>query len=174
MPADGILNQNRVYNSKQTPVVYRQFNVPQYPPTGELIAPSTDTTLKTYSAGRILARYGSDAPSPELVGKLVNWNPLSTVVSQKTPTHILSDEFIHDMPGIDTTTTVTFTATANRVECTPLLIGLALFSNAIAAANTATIVTAFNTAFKTAVIGVSANTLDTTNVISIQSTATVA
>lgn len=159
-----------VFNRKQTPVVCTQFNAPTYPSIGSIIAPSTDATLKTYSAGRILATYGNDAPSADLVGTLVNWNPASTVASQKIPTHILSDEFAHDLVGIDLTSTSTATATINRVACTPLLIGLSLFYNAIVSGNTATIVTAFNTAFKTATLGNSRNADSVTKVISIQST----
>lgn len=169
MPADHINGSQQVFNSKQTPVVCKQFNVPPYPADGHLIAPSTDTTLPLYSAGRILATYGSDAPSPELVGMLVNWDPASSVNSQKVPTHILSDEFVHNMPGVDTTTAETYTATCNRVACTPLAIGLGLYSNAIAEGNTSTIVTAFYAAYTTIVLGQSSNTLDTQNVISIQS-----
>ena len=169
MPATNINGSQRVFNSKQTPVVCSQFNVPNYPANGHLIAPSTDNTLPLYGAGRILATYGSDAPSPELVGMLVNWNPASSVNSQKVPTHILSDEFVHDMPGVNTTTAETYTATCNRVTCTPLAIGLALYANAITEGNTATIVTAFYAAYTTTVVGQSSNTLDTQNVISIQS-----
>jgi hypothetical protein len=168
MSATGINNATKVFKSKQTPVVCLQYNVPQYPSIGALLAPSTDTTLPLYSAGRLLATYGVDAPDPALVGKSVNWDPASAVVSQQTPTHILSDEFVHDLVGIDITNNDTLTATANRVRITPLGIGLGLYLNAITSGNTAAIVTAFNAAFRTIVLGNSSNTLETTQVISIQ------
>lgn len=171
MPATNINGSQTVFTSRQTLVVYRQFNVPTYPANGYLIAPSTDSTLLTYSAGRVLATYGSDAPSPELEGMLVNWDPSSSVTSQTIPTHILSDEFTHDLLGVDTTTAATYTATCNRVPCTSLSIGLCLYAGAITEANTATIVTAFYTAYTTTVLGQSSNTLGSQDVITIQSVA---
>ena len=165
MSATNINVSQVAFTSKQTPVVYRQFNVPTYLANGHLIAPSTDATLPLYSAGRILATYGADAPSPELVGMLVNWDHTSAVVSQTKPTHILSDEFTHDMAGVDTTTAETYTATCNRVPCTSLSIGLCLYANAITEGNTATVVTAFNAAYTVTVLGQSRNTLDVQNEI---------
>jgi len=171
MSATSINGSQTVFTSKQTPVVYRQFNVPTYPADGHLIAPSTDATLPLYSAGRILATYGADAPSPELVGMLVNWDSASAVVSQTKPTHILSDEFTHDMPGVDTTSTETYTATCNRIPCVVIGIGLSLYEDALIAGNTATVKTAFDAAYTVTVLGQSRNTLDVQNVISIQSVA---
>lgn len=171
MVASTINASQRVFQSKQTPVVCTQYNVPRYPANGYLLAPSTDVDLPTYSAGRILATYGSDAPEPEMEGMKVNWDPTSSVASQAVPTDILSDEFVHNLLGVDLTTTETFTATCNRVNCTPLGIGLALYSNAIEEGNTPDIVTAFYAAYTTTVLGESSNTNNTQNVISIQSVA---
>lgn len=166
--AININGAKKVFASKQTLVVYQQGNAPTYRSVSKILAPSTDATLPLYSAGRILATYGADAPSPDLIGCAVNWDPTSAIASQKIATHILSDEFVHDVTGIDITSTLTMTETINRVACTPLGINLSLYYSAIALNNTAAVVTAFNTSFATINLGDTSNTNTADKVISIQ------
>lgn len=165
-----INNQTPQFTSKQTLVVYQQFNAPRYPSVNGVLAPSTDTAWPTYSAGRILACYGSDAPKPELVGAYVNYDPSSTVASQTVPVAVLSAPFIQNLTGLDITSTATMTATLNRVEIAPLLIGTSLYKGALTNANEATIVLAFNASFDIASLGKVKNGMSDDEVITIQST----
>ena len=163
-----INDQQKVFSSVQTLVVYQQFNAPRYPAINVLLAPSTDATLPTYSAGRLLAQYGADAPSADLVGMYVNYDPASAVVSQQKCVAVLSAPFVQDLPGVDVTSTETMTATINRVEVTPLLIGTSLYLSAIENANDAAVVTAFEGAFTLASLGNVNVGMEPTQVVSIQ------
>lgn len=163
-----INNATQQFTSKQTLVVYQQYDAPVYPAVGGLLAPSTDVTLPLYSAGRLLALYGADAPDADLIGTYVNFDPASLVVSQQTCVAVLSAPFVHDLAGLDVTTTESMSATINRVEITPLLIGTSLYMSAINEGNTATIVTAFEAAFTLANLGNIKMGMADTSVVSIQ------
>jgi hypothetical protein len=135
------------YVSKQTLVVYQQSNAPKYPELEVILAPSTDVNKPTYASGRILAKYGSDAPSAGLVGTYVNWDPASAINSQKVPVAIISSEWAQGLTGVDLTTQITATNTINNVNVSPLTIGTTLYKNAVEGANETAIVTAFFTHF---------------------------
>lgn len=135
------------YISKQTLVVYQQANAPRYPELEVILAPSTDLTMPTYASGRLLAKYGSDAPSAGLVGTYVNWDSASAINSQKIPVAIISSEWAQGLTGIDLTTQSNATKTINNVNVVPLLIGTTLYKNAVIDGNEPTVVTAFNSHF---------------------------
>lgn len=134
------------YTSSQTPVVFQQQNAPKYPELEVILAPSTDTNMPTYSSGRIMAKYGSDAPAG-LQGTYVNYDPASSVNSQKIPVAIICDEWALGLTGVNLTSEVTATNTINTVNVCPNLIGQVLFLNAIVNGNEAAVVTGFNAYF---------------------------
>ena len=163
-----INNAQFAFKRVQRLVVYQQANAPQYPAPTFILAPSTDTALPTYTAGRLLATYGNDAPNANLIGTLVNWDPASSVASQTIATHVLSDAFVENLPGIDLTNTATATATINRVACTPLFIGLCLQYGYLVESNSTAVMTAFNTDFTVRKIADITNTKVVDKIISIQ------
>ena len=142
-----INSASHAFRSIQTPVVYEQANGPKYPELEVILAPSTDVALPTYSSGRILAKYGSDAPLPALVGTYVNYDPASAVDSQKIPVAVLSSEFAQGLTGVDTTSTATATATLNQVNVAPLAAGIILYLNSLVNANEGAVITAFESYF---------------------------
>ena len=155
-----------VYTSIQTPVVYQQSNAPKYPELEVILAPSTDVLKPTYASGRLMAKYGSDAPSASLVGTYVNYDPASAVASQAIPVAIICDQFAQVLTGVDTTSTTTATNTINNVNVAPLLIGTTLYQNAIINGNSGAVVTGFNAYFiitdlQTVMIGQTATQLIT-------------
>lgn len=148
MTAFTIAGGRQAFTSKQVTVLYQQGQNKLYPTENLVLAPSTDTANLTYSAGRLLAVYTeANAPSPQLVGMAVNYDPTSTNADQKICSYVLSDEFANDLMGIDLTTITTATLTTNRVQCAPLLIGAQFMQSAIDNANTSAVITGFNAAF---------------------------
>lgn len=147
-----INNSIPVFNYKQILVEYSNGNGYPYPRDSGILAPSTDTTTPLYSSGRLLAQYSvADAPSPELAGAYVNYDPASTKASQKICVGIIPTGY-NNLTGINVTTTDTKTATINNINVVRLLSGVTLYQATIIAQNSAAVVTGFNTAFTPKVV----------------------
>jgi hypothetical protein len=133
-----------VFTSDQTCVVVRGPNVPQIPQVDGALAPSTDGSL--YYSGRLLSKYGADAPAG-LSGTYVNYDPASLNDDQKVPTHVISGEFVSGVSGVDITSGATAAATLNIVPITPLLNGLTLYENSLTENNPSAVMTGFEAYF---------------------------
>jgi len=142
-----INNSVTAFNYTQVLVEYSNGYGYPYPRDSGILAPSTDSARPLYSSGRLLAKYSvADAPSPELAGAYVNYDPASTKVSQKTCVAIIPTGY-KDLTGVNVATADTETATINNINVVKLLAGVTLFEATIIAQNSAAVVTGFNTAF---------------------------
>lgn len=137
---------NKVFETKQTLVVYQNGQVMATPFDNGVLAPNTKGVK--YQSGMLLAQYTvANAPVPALAGMFVNYDSTSANLDQKVCVGILPTGY-YDVSGIDLTTQETATATVNRVNVARLFAGLNLYNETIVAQNDPADVTAFNTDFE--------------------------
>lgn len=162
-----INNSIPVFTYKQILVEYTNGSGYPYPRNSGILAPSTDSTRPLYSSGRLLAKYGNDAPTLALVGAWVNYDPASSVVSQKTCVGIIPAGY-NDLTGVDLTNITTETETINNISVVMLLSGVTLYEATIIAQNSAAVVTGFNTDFSPKVVTTTYYDGVESNIIAIQ------
>ena len=146
-----INGSNQLYQLPQRKVIYGQGLPGVYQIEG-LLAPVvtviTPNNYPTYNTGRVLSQYNTLPPDPQLAKFLVNYDPASTSagsIDQRTPTHILSSEFIYNQAGVDLTN---ITATYQKVEALPLTIGTKFIDYWVINDNDPTVWANFQTKFK--------------------------
>lgn len=132
------------WDNKQWNVLYEGRDAPQYPQILGTIVKATDDTL--YYSGRILSQYTeANAPDPSLVGMFVNYDPDSTNPDQQIPSHVIADEWVNGLLGLDITSATTTTDTFNTINVAPLgAIGTTLYYNTLTANNTVGVIAGFN------------------------------
>lgn len=138
---NGAVNQ---WSNPQWNVLYEGANAPKYPQIQGTLVKSTDDTL--YYSGRILSIYTeANAPDPSLVGTYVNYDPESENLDQQVPSHIIVDEWVNGVHGLDITSQTTRTNTFNQVNVSPLsFIGTTLYYNTIQTNNSSDVLDGFN------------------------------
>lgn len=144
-----INGSNTLWKNKQWNVVYEQENAPKYLQLTSTLVASTDSTAPLYYSGRILSIItATNATNPQLIGKFLNYQPGSANPDQLIPTHIIAEQFINGMIGLDITTQTSATQTFNLVSATPLIpIGTTLYYNTLVANNTSAVMVGFNAYF---------------------------
>lgn len=174
-----MINGSPVWEADQTLVMYlgQGDNPASYPRIREILAPIVDSenpTRTLYHAGNLLARYGTNAPSPELVGTYVNFDPASSNADQKICIGVLVEPMANNMVGIDTTNAETATQTINRVEIvlfgneTTGIRNIKMYEKALTDNNSAAVITGFKAQFSIVTITTTYYKMDLTNVISLQ------
>jgi hypothetical protein len=135
----------KVFQNQQWNVIYEQFNAPQYPNQYGLLNAPLDGTA--YTSGRLLAQYtAANAPSPDLVGTYINYDPAGTT-AQQTLSAIIAEQWVNDYEGIDFTTPETIARTFRNIQVAPLLIGTTLYFNTLEANNSVAVITGFDAFF---------------------------
>lgn len=150
-----------VFTVKQRQIIYTQGGLlPANPYTNGSLAPSTAID-PTYKTGTLLAKYGANAPTPDLVGTYVNYDPASLNDDQKVCVGLIAQgEFINGISGVVLTTPTTTAATINAVQIalfqndanviTGWLINSAVLTDTTV--NSGAVITGFNATFKTAIV----------------------
>lgn len=159
--------RKQVYSSSQ--VLFLCTNVGRQA-AGQLstdvrLAASTDVTKPFYSAGRLLAKYDANAPTPDLVGYYVNYDPASSNPDQAVCVAAIADGFLN-VAGYDASTQ----PIPPLVSVVTLLIPTTYYRSTLVSANTPAVVIGFYASFTVGVVGqvYYADTL--TNVETIQGT----
>ncbi len=130
-----------VWTNKQWNVLYEGENAPKYPQILGILLKTVEAvaTLPLYYSGRILSIITSGANT----GMFINYDPDGSG-DQLVPTHIIADQWVNGLAGLDTTSLTTKSLTFNKVNVAPLgLTGTTLYRNTIVANNTAACVTGF-------------------------------
>lgn len=131
----------QIWDNKQWNVLYEGENAPKYPQILGILLKVVEVTptLPLYFSGRILSIITSGAHT----GMFINYDPAGSG-DQLVPTHVIADEWVNGLAGMDTTSLTTTSLTFNKVNVAPLgLIGTTLYNNTLVANNTAGAITGF-------------------------------
>jgi hypothetical protein len=139
-----VKNSSKIFDNIQTLVLYQNGSGYLYPLDSGILAPSTDLTRPTYSAGRLLAQYTTVPPTPALQDAYVNYDPASSNADQAKCVAIIPTGY-YNLTGLNNTSTSTATDTINNINVARLLAGVQLFYATIVAQNSTAVVTGFNT-----------------------------
>lgn len=161
-----IYGGKQVFSSSQTILLYQGVYAPLYPVILGLLAPNTSGEL--YKTGSLLAKYGANAPTPNLQGAFVNYDPTSSNADQAICVGAVSGQFVGGVVGTDVTNIDTATETYNRVNVALFNIGMQLYENALSLNNTTAQMTGFNNTYKVNVLDTCLANGGQTNVITIQ------
>lgn len=144
----GATNQ---WTNKQWNVIYEGSNAPVYPQVLGTLVKATDGS--TYYSGRILSIITvAHATNPDLVGMFLNYDPTSSNPDQLVPTHVISDQWVNGVYGLDDTNQTTQTNTYNQINVSPFLIGTTFYYKTLTDQNPAGVITGFNAYYKEATI----------------------
>jgi hypothetical protein len=125
-------NKSQVYTSKQRILLCLNVDSAQSSQLQVLGSLAPNTTGGLYYTGTLLAKYGDNSPSPELVGYYVNFDPTSLNDDQKVCVGAISGEFVNGVTGVVITTPATAANTINMVNVIEWSIGTTYYDATLA------------------------------------------
>lgn len=141
-------NSNKVFTSNQQPLLCNDVATNQSSQLmvlGQLVA--STATVPLYYTGTLLAVYGANAPSPDLVGWYVNYDPASSNADQAVCVGAVAGEFVSGVTGATLTNPTTVGQTYNAVNVIKFTIGTTYYRNVLVANNTTAAMTGFDNTF---------------------------